>query len=240
MLMGVYINRLYHKKMTQLEIHIATIIEKDQVEIKDLTINQLADRCSVSIAMINKFAQNCGFTGYKELKFYLSQEMQQTKTIKNYLIEDKIGDFFANLDSSQTNSFKQLIKESDTVILYGTGASFGVCEYFESRFRAAFRKNFQAEMDHQQLDYELNIGANKLVIIISASAIGEDIDSLLEKCHQRKSKVILISEDFHKDRVFNCDLYIHFLNYQLNRKTNVIFDRTLFFIYLESIIQSNL
>lgn len=231
-------NRLFHEKMTELELHIANSIIDNKEEFVDMTISQFAKIANVSNAMLSKYAQNCGFSGFKEIRYYVKQTQNvQIKAQSDY-IESKVMNYFLNFNESQLLKLKEECESTDEILLYGEGPSKAFCDYMTPRLRYAFKKNVVSENDKQQLENEFYMPGKKLLILISASG---NINTQIESLHAARAKgirTIIVSEAKQSRLASECDLYINLLDQEENPDHSVVRGRTLFFIYFETLVQT--
>ncbi len=231
-------NRLFHEKMTDLELHIANTIIDNKQEFINMTISEFAKAANVSNAMLSKYAQNCGFSGFKEIRYYVKDKTDIKIKAQSDFIESKVMNYFLNFDEQQLLKLKAECENTDEIVMYGEGPSHAFCNYMTPRMRYAFKKNVVSENDKQQLENEFYMPGKKTLILISASG---NIEQQIETVQSAKAKgirVIIISEAKNTKLSSSCDLYINLLDEEDNPDHNVIRGRTLFFIYFETLVQT--
>lgn len=235
---GIVMNKLFHEKMTALELHIANKIIDNKEQFVNMTISEFAKLANVSNAMLSKYAQNCGFSGFKEIRYYVKQTQDiQVKAQSDY-IESKVMNYFLNFNESQLLKLKAECENCDEIMMYGEGPSHAFCNYMTPRMRYAFKKNVVSENDEQQLENEFYMPGKKLLILISASGnIGPHINSL-RSARTKGIRTIIISEAKKTRLASECDLYINLLDEEDNPDHSIVRGRTLFFIYFETLVQT--
>ncbi|MGL4588879.1 MAG: MurR/RpiR family transcriptional regulator [Mycoplasmatales bacterium] len=234
--------QLYHTKMTESEIYIAAKVVEQRKNISNLSISEFALICNASNAMISKYAKNCGFSGYKELKYYVKTQTFDSP-ITAYTTssaELKIFNYFQSFNQKAFEELLELCKSCDKILLFGKGPSLGVCTYFVPRIRNAFASYVVCETDKQQMETELISLGSKLLIILSASGENKAIIPLCEEAKQKKVKIVIISENYNPILSKYADLTINLLNQGIDYDTNLMRGRSLFFIYLETLVQTQL
>lgn len=231
-------NKLFHEKMTDLELHIANTIIDHKDQFSKMTISEFAAIANVSNAMLSKYAQNCGFSGFKEIRYYVKSTIDIKVKAQSDHIESKVMNYFLNFNESLLLKLKEECEKTDEIVFYGEGPSHAFCNYITPRMRYAFKKNVVSENDKQQLENEFYMPGKKTLILISASGnIKRQLDSArFAKSHG--ARVIIISEANNPKLKGECDLYINLLDEVDNPHQNVIRGRTLFFIYFETLVQT--
>lgn len=231
-------NKLFHEKMTDLELHIANMILDNQEQFVSMSISQFANQANVSNAMLSKYAQNCGFSGFKEIRYYVKQAQDiQVKAQSDY-IESKVMNYFLNFNESQLLKLKSECENTDEIMMYGEGPSHAFCNYITPRIRFAFKKNVVSENDKQQLENEFYMPGRKLLILISASGNIEQHICSLRSARTKGIRTIIISEAKRTKLASECDLYINLLDDEENLEQAIVRGRTLFFIYFETLVQT--
>lgn len=235
---GGTVNKLFHEKMTDLELHIANTIIDNKQQFVNMTISEFAKTANVSNAMLSKYAQNCGFSGFKEIRYYVKQGLNLKIKAQSDYIESKVMNYFLNFDESLLLKLKAECENTDEIVMYGEGPSNAFCNYMTPRMRYAFKKNVVSENDKQQLENEFYMPGKKLLILISASGnIAQQIDSV-KSAKAKGIRTIIISEAKNNKLASECDLYINLLDEEENPDQSVVRGRTLFFIYFETLVQT--
>ncbi len=229
---------LFNQKLTNVEMEIAQYFHHNYQELKDKTISDVANECHVSASKISKYANKIGFSGYKELKYQLLQE--NNKVVQNKSVEfhkKQINQFFELFNIEQVEQLAMEIKNHQKVILWGDGPSRKVAEYFESRIRIASNTQVVTYSDRQTFNLDLASSTETLVIILSVSGENEKIRKIITSAKQAKAKIIFISEAINGKYIGECQMYINLLPIVDDYKYEVIRSRSLFFIYLEILVQ---
>ncbi|MFV0246450.1 MAG: MurR/RpiR family transcriptional regulator [Mycoplasmatales bacterium] len=230
--------RLFHKKMTDSEHHIANIILNNYAEICDMTITDFSALSNVSNAMITKYAKNCGFDGYKELRYYIKSE-NITPEQNDYEIKEKILKYFDSFDTSIIQKVREEIIQVDSILLFGKGTSYSLCEFMVPRLRASFKKSVISENNNIEIQNELLMPGKKILFIISASGNVDKFREIIRSAKEKGIKVIIISEINIPNISSKCDIYINLLPDSFSLDPNIVRGRTLFFIFFETLVQSN-
>ncbi|WP_194420128.1 MurR/RpiR family transcriptional regulator [Microbacterium abyssi] len=130
---------------------IATVVRENPSTVIDLTINELAERCSTSVASVVRFCRAIGFSGYAPLRMALATELgkesaqfsargafgseisdddtlraavSKLAALELLAIEETVG----NLDFTVLDAAISDIDAADRILLYGIGASQFIAE----------------------------------------------------------------------------------------------------------------
>lgn len=231
---------LYNTKLSKTEYSISEKINEHTSEVIGMSISELAFFCDVSPSKITKYSKKLGFTGYKELQFFLTRntERSYTKTTSLEYQREKIMDFFMSFDENKLQEFMNKIQSSDKVYLYGRGPSLKVNEYFVPRLRVATNKNIISNYDEYLFDIDLaKDEPNKLMIILTISGKTKKIHEIIDYCRKRKIETIVISAYSNHILERDADLYINLLSKKEQFDRRIIRGRTMFFLYLEILTQ---
>lgn len=231
-------NKLYHDKMTDLELHIASVIIDNKEEFCNMSISEFAKLANVSNAMLSKYAQNCGFSGFKEIRYYVKGKIDIKVKAQSDYIESKVMNYFLNFNEEHLLKLKSECEDTDEIVMYGEGPSHAFCNYITPRMRYAFKKNVVSENDKQQLENEFFMPGKKTLILISASGKIEQQLDIIRSAKAKGVRVIIVSEVKNQRLSTECDLYINLLDEEVNPDENIIRGRTLFFIYFETLVQT--
>jgi DNA-binding MurR/RpiR family transcriptional regulator len=130
---------------------VAAVIRENPSIVVDLTINELADACSTSVASVVRFCRAIGFSGYAPLRMALATELGKeaaqfsTRGAFGSEISDEdslheavsklaalellaIEDTIAQLDFDVLEAAISAIDDAERILLYGIGASHFVAE----------------------------------------------------------------------------------------------------------------
>ncbi len=229
---------LFNNNLTKVEHEIAQYFYSHHKQIKDKTISDVAKACHVSPSKISKYANKIGYSGYKELKYQLLRENNQV--VQNESVEfhkNQINQFFELFNIEQVEHLAQEIKKHSKIILWGDGPSRKVAEYFESRIRIASGNQVVTYSDRQTFSLDLEASPKALVIILSVSGENEKIAQIITTAKRAKADIVFISEAINAKYISDCYMYINLLPIVDEYKYEVIRSRSLFFIYLEILVQ---
>lgn len=186
----------YHK-MTEVEKSIADFFIDNKANL-DFSSKNISKMLYVSEATLSRFAQKCGYKGYREFIFFYEKDLELEKKSAN--TEKDISLFTRNVQNTYQNllqkNFQMLNEEqirrvvgmlntSNKVLIYGVGNSGYAAEEFQLRFMR-IGMDASAVTDSQMMKISAALaGADTLIIAISLS--GESTE-LLESIRIAKEK----------------------------------------------------
>ena len=207
-----------HNSLKPVERRAADFIMQNPQEVMSCTIIELSNKSNTSYATINRLIKRLGFTGFKELKKYLYQDiLRHTKTglepntldfldvmtfsqgagveeiCKNiYDFSSKILEESHNIISFDAlNNTAQMLLTADNLCIIGTGLSGISARYAYSRF---FRIGIHCYFDEDSTLYRMQsslLSKNDVLFAISSS--GRSINILDCAKIAKKNQVNIIS-----------------------------------------------
>lgn len=130
-----------YDNLTPLEKNIADFfIRRPQQQ--DLSAKTVAKQLYVSEASLSRFAQKCGYTGYREFLIYYknsSMEVQQTQgsnRVRNVLhtYQELLNKSYSLIDEPQIHRIAHTLAEKKHIYVYGRGSSGLVAQEMRIRF----------------------------------------------------------------------------------------------------------
>ena len=165
-----------YKKLNDADLYSLKRIETIGKDIEKMNIEQVASHCDTSKSSILRLTQKLGFSGYSEFKNYIKWKTPKS-TAEHLPYTDLKADFkntCIHLESSnQLEEIAKLIRDSNQVLVYGTGQAQRYCA-----------------MEFQRVFMQVN----KYIYYVGAS----DEFRLLAKGLEKGSVVIIISLIFFK------------------------------------------
>lgn len=214
------------------KIYEILLAHKDSYE--TLRITQAAELCNCSVSKISKFVKKLGFRNYKQYLNFLSgkliEEAGQTDELK------RISTFLAAFDANLVDDLYSIIESHSKIILFGYGPSFLCAQYFEYRFRNCSDKVTMAVSD--EVAVNKMVDASTLLIIITETGRFHSFQDVYRNAKRKGCDVVMIAEEYNTELFDQCDHIFwlssypqpaHFKAYEKSR--------TLFFIFLEEIVQ---
>lgn len=200
----------------------------------NLRINEAAVICGCSVSKISKFTKKLGFANYKQYLDFLYGRDLGKREHSDELI--RIEKFIKNFDDEMVNELISLIDCHEKIVLFGYGPSLLCAEYFEYRFRNCADKTTMAFSDEVAL--KNMVDKSTLLILITETGRFHSFQDVYSAAKQKGGTVVIIVEEYNTELFNQCDKIFwlspdpqpaHLKPYEKSR--------TLFFIFLEEIIQ---
>lgn len=199
-----------------------------------IRINQAAAFCHCSVSKISKFVKKLGFSNYKQyLDFLYGKDI---KPIAGSNELHRVGSFIETFDTAMIDELLSLIDSHDKIALFGYGPSLLCARYFEYRFRNCSDKTFMAVSDEVTLNNMVD--KSTLLLIITETGRFLSFQDIYTAAKQKGGRVVILAEEYNTELFTQCDKIFwlspapqpaHLKPYEKSR--------TLFFIFLEEIIQ---
>ncbi len=232
--------RLINENSTKTEKLITEALLTLGDDIKGYTIEELANYCMVSPAMIVKFAKNHDFSGFKELKYYVLNNIKKPSLISNNYIEFQRAKSNLFFDYIQDNyhlveEVANKIVDMDYIVFVGYGPSIGVAKYFSSKINLITGIPVIVQSDEQLIDLELKQRkSNRLVILLSASLNTKEILDKISYLNSTNDNYLVIYENINSD--IDIKNGIKLINAEYSYDYTIVRDRTLYFLFFELVL----
>ena len=209
--MGFYVRmKQYSKSFTQSEQKISEYILKNQEEVVNLSAQELGEKTGTSPASIVRFSRKLGFSGFGELKIEIAKTAGNDEEQFDTIIspEDSASDIAEKVVNRAVTSLKEtyalinfkdleeairLMKEAETIYLFGIGASSLVAmDLMYKLVRINKRVIFNID-SHLQLASVVHITSKDLAIGISYSGKTREVNEGIMKAKENGAKVISIT-----------------------------------------------
>ena len=207
------------------------LLSKNKEQIR---IHEAAELCQCSVSKISKFVKKLGFKNYKQyLDFLYGRELdhyEQSDEIK------RIKTFIDAFDPAMVDELLELINAHKKVILFGYGPSMLCAQYFEYRFHNCSDKMVIASSDEVAIDNMVD--DTTLLLILTETGRFHSFQDVYASSSKSGGTVAIIVEEYNTELFNQCDRIFwlspvpqpsYFKPYEKSR--------TLFFIFLEEIIQ---
>lgn len=232
--------RLINEELTKTE----RLISKELILIGDnisgMGIEDLAEAASVSTSLVVKYAKKLGFSGFKELKYYVLEECKSSNISDgNYLIsqQQKINGFYEYVQKNyeMVEDVAISIMNADHVCFYGGGNCVGVAKYVASQISSKLKKTTMVISDYHILESEIKKPKPKrLLILLVGSLTYGKIPYFIKYMEISGDNYIVIYEE-ENYLITNLKGYC-LRNKNLLSVPNIDRDRLLCFIYFELVI----
>lgn len=198
------------------------------------SITELSQCFGVSTSKISKFVKKLGFESFKQYKaFIIGSESEQTNSNASSELQ-RISDYINHFDEQLVYDFWLKIKDCNKLVIYGLGPSYICADYFAYRIRT-FSDIFSLATNDLTVVKNADNSDTKL-LVISVTGLFKPLKNELKDLNYKE--IIFLFEEF---RYFP-DLQENTLFYLTNNTGNNLLkpyekSRTLFFIFLEEVIQ---
>ncbi len=199
-----------------------------------ISITDLSKCFDVSTSKISKFVKKLGFDSFKEYKSFIVGKESESRTSQVSDELQRINDYINHFDEQLAYDFWIKIKDCNKLVIYGLGPSYICADYFAYRLRT-FSDVFSLATNDLTVVKNADNSDTKLLVLSTTGLfkpLKDDLNDLNYK------EIIFLFEEF---RHFP-DLQRNTLFY-LTKSTGdnslkpYEKSRTLFFIFLEEIIQ---
>ena len=219
----------YYHTFTPLERTIADFFMNNTEE-EDLSSRHISRILYVSEASLSRFAQKCGFRGYREFIYEYKQSLipETEENVPNFEIsefntyQELLNKANALLDKAQIAHITRLLVSKPRVYVYGRGSSGLVAQEMKLRFMR-IGLNIEAITDsHIMKVNSVILDESCLVIGISVSGQTEDIISSLRAAHQIGAYTLLMTARQDKSYQEFCDETLIFASMEHLEYGNII------------------
>lgn len=189
-----------YEEFTPLEKTIADFFIKNPQE-KNLSAKHVSKKLFVSEASISRFAQKCGFRGYREFLFQYQQGKKivnqepasdQIKAVMNSY-QDILNKSYSLMDEKQMDRIVRILSDKKKIFVYGMGSSGLVGMEMKLRFMR-IGVNIEAITDsHIMRMNSVLVDDDCAVIGISVSGKTQEVIDSLKSAHRSGAAVILMT-----------------------------------------------
>ena len=211
---GLYRLEVYYKQSaTESEKEVLRFLINQTREAVEMDIHTMAKKCFCSPATIVRICKKNGFSGFKELKQALWNDMNFSKQLMQVNLDAPSGEEIPNivanvlntnimaiqniynlLDFDELDRIVALLLSQRYVYLYGIGASFLVAKDFQQKLERINKRTFLYEDIHLQLISSTNLEPGDVAIIVSYSGITKEIIEIAQNVKMCGGKIIAITK----------------------------------------------
>lgn len=186
--------------LTESERKALTYIMNHLEEVPYMNINQLAELSFVSKTVIINVAQKLGFSGFKELKYHINQQLREkavTDKSHHFSVKEtmtqSIEKTISLISEEDLSSCAKEIIRAKNIFIMARGTSKPVGYYLEHLlfslgFHCFFIKDYNLSETFTNLVTE-----NDVVILISLSGSTKKIIDTARKVHMKKAKIVSLT-----------------------------------------------
>ena len=199
-----------------------------------MRIHEAAELCQCSVSKISKFVKKLGFKNYKQyLDFLYGREIERCEQSGEL---KRVRTFIDAFDPALVEELLALIDTHQKVILFGYGPSMLCAQYFEYRFRNCSDKMVLAISDEVAIDNMVDDAT--LLLILTETGRFHSFQPVYSSCSKNGGTVAIIAEEYNTELFNQCDrIFWLSPDPQPSQLKPYEKSRTLFFIFLEEIIQ---
>lgn len=172
----------------------------------------MAEKLFVSEASLSRFAQKCGFRGYREFiyeykqNFVIKQEVitqNVSKVLTTY--QELLNKTYSLIDENQIKRVIDYFNSSNKVFVCGKGSSGLAANEMELRFmRIGVNIDSITDTDQMKMRAVFHT-ANSLIIGLSISGETEEVLYFLKEAHKKNAKTVLITSQNRTELKDFCD-----------------------------------
>lgn len=201
---------------------------------ENIRIHEAAELCRCSVSKISKFVKKLGFKNYKQyLDFLYGREVERREQSDEL---KRVRAFIDAFDPAMVDELLELIDAHTKVILFGYGPSMLCAQYFEYRFRNCSDKMVIAISDEVAIDNMVD--ESTLLLILTETGRFHSFQEVYASCSAHGGTVVIIAEEYNTELFNQCDRIFWLspdpqpAHLKPHEKS-----RTLFFLFIEEIIQ---
>ncbi len=188
-----------YSAFTQIEKGIADFFIANTEDI-DFSSKAISAKLFVSEASLSRFAQKCGFKGYREFIYQYKQGLNNVKTVDSTsgmlvlnTYQELLNKTYSLLDKSQLDRIVGYLIEAKRIFACGKGSSGFVASEMESRFmRTGLDIDSILDSDRMRMQ---SVFTDKSSLVFGFSLGGETapVLYLLKEAYNRGAKTILFT-----------------------------------------------
>jgi DNA-binding MurR/RpiR family transcriptional regulator len=197
-------------------------------------INEAADLCNCSVSKISKFVKKMGFSNFKQyLDFLYGEEITVTEHSGELT---RIKNFIDDFDTALVDDFYELIKAHDKIVFFGYGPSLLCGQYFAYRLSTCLNKVVMAVPD--EISVTSMINENTLLVFLTTTGTFHSFEKLYNDVKIKGCNVAMVVEEYNTALFDECDKIFWLSKVpQPNYLKAYEKSRTIFFIFLEEVVQ---
>ena len=221
-------------KLNPLEQQIHLKLQAYSKEHDTIKITQAAEACDCSVSKVSKFVKKLGFINYKQyLDFLYGRELPNSSHSGEL---DRIKQFIDGFDDSKVEELMTLIESHEKIVLFGYGPSLICAQYFEYRLRTCTNKVIIAVSD--EISVASMTDDATLLILLTVTGSFRTFENIYNASHEKGCEVAMVVEEYNTELFQQCDRVFWLSEFQQPIELQPYEkSRTVFFIFLEEVIQ---
>lgn len=195
----VPIIEMNYEKFTAAERSIADFFMSNQKKV-DFSSKAISERLYVSEASLSRFAQKCGYRGYREFMYQYEMTFVQekdsmtgnTRMILN-AYQELLNKTYSLINEDQISRIAHYLGDAKRVLACGRGSSGHAAAEMEMRFMR-IGVNIDSLQDNDLIRMQAIFqDGQSLIFGISIGGDSQDVLYLLRESHRRNAKTVLIT-----------------------------------------------
>lgn len=208
--------RMMMPSLTKTEQSIAENFLQPHFLQKSTSINEVAERLSVSPALIVKVSKKLGFSGFKQLKesLYEQSEAQSYAPSERLLPDDSVEKIVSKVLQNSINALTEILNFVDVgmvdaaadallkarnIELFAVGGSSIICEDFQHKLLRIGIKSSVPKDRHLMLMSASIMTDQDVVLVVSHSGQTVDLMDAVRQAKQSGATVISITNNYHAE-----------------------------------------
>jgi len=199
-----------------------------------IRIKEAAELCGCSVSKISKFIKKLGFQNYRQYIDFLYGRLVTSNKDSDEL--ERIKAFLDDFEKTMVDDLLALIDQYQKVVVFGYGPSMLCAQYFEYRFRNCSDKMVIAVNDEVTID---NLVCDStLLILLTVTGKFRSFINIYDSAKRKGCEVAMIVEEYNSELFDQCDkMFWLSKQNQSDHLKPYEKSRTIFFIFLEELIQ---
>ncbi|MTB63747.1 SIS domain-containing protein [Streptococcus sp. zg-86] len=203
-----------YSDFTHIERKIADYFLSEATEDDQLSAKVVSEKLYVSLPSLTRFAQKCGFSGYRQF-VYAFQEVNLTtepshvnRDLTRHVLSDYgelLNKTFSLIDEEQFVRVGHLLNNAKRVYIYGQGSSGLVAREIEFRFMRLGMACKAVTDDHMIRMNRVTLNDECLVIGISVSGESTSIISAVRDAREVGASTVLLTSKNGQELRDSCD-----------------------------------
>ena len=202
-----------YEKMTYLEKQVADFFLKNR-QIVDFSAKGISARLTVSEATLSRFAQKCGFRGYREFIYLYEASLNQSEFYDTVTTSSKqvlhtyqslLTKSFALIDEDQISRVAEMISLSEQTIVCGKGSSGFAAREMAHRL-TRIGEHIHAVFDGEMMPVQgLIRHEGECAIGMTLSGTSKEVIDFLQFAKKNGASTVLVTASYVEEQKEFCD-----------------------------------
>ncbi|MCF7940227.1 MAG: SIS domain-containing protein [Spirochaetia bacterium] len=209
-------------------------LQEASASLPTLRIADAAALCGCSVSKISKFTKRLGFVSFRHYVEFLYGKEPVSGSRSQEL--SRVQQFISQFDESLVEEMIALIDKHTRILLFGYGPSLLCAQYIEYRLRTSCPKVVISVVD--DLSVATMTDTSTLLLIFTVTGAYRDFKPTYNAASRNGAQVVIVAQNYNISLIDQCDK-IFFLTENPNPEDIAPYEqsRTLFFIFMEEVIQ---